>query len=64
MVLDYLPGGDLRQNMRNHKYVEDEIKHIFCEVACGIEYIHQNNIIHRDIKPENGTHNTFVLAKK
>lgn len=53
MVLDFLPGGDLRQCMKYHKFTEIETKNIFSEIACGMEYIHKHGIIHRDIKPEN-----------
>ena len=54
MILDYLPGGDLRNLMRKYDFfLEEEIKFIAGCVVLGLEYIHLNNIIHRDIKPEN-----------
>lgn len=53
MAIDLLDGGDLRYHLLNHKFSESEVKYIFSELACGIEYIHRNNIIHRDMKPEN-----------
>lgn len=53
MVLDLLTGGDLRCHLAEHLFNDSEARYIFAELACGIEYIHQNGVIHRDIKPEN-----------
>ena len=54
MILDYLPGGDLRNLMKKYDFFsEEEIKFITGCVIFGLEYLHLNNIIHRDIKPEN-----------
>ena len=56
MIMDYLPGKDLRnliQNNKNRKFKENEIIFFAACIISGLEYIHSNNIIHRDIKPEN-----------
>ena len=37
-----------RKNLIKPKSVE-----IFCDIICGLEYIHSRNIIHRDLKPAN-----------
>ena len=54
LVLDYLPGGDLRYYLsRKIKFNENQIKFIISNLLLSLKYIHNNNILHRDIKPEN-----------
>ena len=56
MIMDYLPGKDLRnliKNNKNRNFKENEIIFLAACIISGLEYIHSNNIIHRDIKPEN-----------
>jgi serine/threonine protein kinase len=55
LILDYLPGGDLRYYMKNNRYRfnESQIKFFVSNMILSLKYIHQHNIIHRDIKPEN-----------
>ena len=54
LILDYLPGGDLRYYM-NGKIIfnESQIKFFISNILLSLKYIHNNNILHRDIKPEN-----------
>ena len=54
LVLDYLPGGDLRYYI-NRKIIfnESQIKFMISNILLSLKYIHSNNILHRDIKPEN-----------
>ena len=54
LVLDYLPGGDLRYYLsKKTKFNESQIKFIISNLILSLKYIHNNNVIHRDIKPEN-----------
>ena len=55
LILDYLPGGELRYYMKNDRYVfnESQIKFFVSNIILSLRYIHKHNIIHRDIKPEN-----------
>jgi serum/glucocorticoid-regulated kinase 2 len=54
LVLDYLPGGDLRYYLsRKIIFNEAQIKFIISNLLLSLKYIHNNNVLHRDIKPEN-----------
>jgi serine/threonine protein kinase len=49
-------GGDLSAQVTNIKgqlFKEDQIMHWFVQIALGIHYMHENNILHRDIKCQN-----------
>ncbi|KAL1784475.1 sperm motility kinase X-like [Sigmodon hispidus] len=54
MVLEYAPGGDLASRILEVDYMQEgEAQHIFTQMACAVNYCHENDIAHRDIKPEN-----------
>lgn len=54
MVMDLMPGGDLRHHIaRRRKFSEEQTKFIVANIFVCLSYLHQNNVIHRDIKPEN-----------
>ena len=54
LILDYLPGGDLRYYMNNGMiFNESQIKFFISNLILSLKYIHNNNILHRDLKPEN-----------
>ncbi|KAI8992665.1 kinase-like domain-containing protein, partial [Pilobolus umbonatus] len=58
IVMDYIPGGELFDKIKQSKGLpEHTAKKWFREMVYAIEYIHQacnlNNIVHRDLKPEN-----------
>jgi serine/threonine protein kinase len=62
MVLDLMPGGDLRYHLANKKiFTEHETSerssyNVEFIVACAVvalEYMHTKGVIHRDLKPEN-----------
>ncbi|MEW6279342.1 MAG: serine/threonine-protein kinase, partial [Candidatus Eremiobacterota bacterium] len=52
IVLEYLPGGDLRSYLRTPRDLR-RILRLFLDVARGVEYLHEVGLVHRDLKPEN-----------
>jgi len=59
LLLDYLPGGDLRYHLCQKRFNEEEAKFMIVCILLGLKYLHNKCVIHRDIKPEN-----IVLDKK
>lgn len=54
LVMDLMPGGDLRYHLgRQKRFSEEQTKFFISSVILGLEYIHTSGVIHRDIKPEN-----------
>ncbi|XP_063297895.1 protein kinase C theta type-like [Pelobates fuscus] len=53
-VLEYLHGGDLDSFLKRNLRLEPCIAiFLAAEIACGLQYLHQHDIVHRDIKPRN-----------
>lgn len=58
LVLEYLPGGTLRQRFkalraRHEPFPIRDAVRIAVETAEGLAHAHRKGIVHRDIKPEN-----------
>ena len=54
LVLDLLPGGDLRYHLIKYKrFSENQAKFLIACIILALEFLHCNKIIHRDLKPEN-----------
>ncbi|XP_066147968.1 aurora kinase B-like [Euwallacea fornicatus] len=56
LVLEYGGKGELYNHLKaapNGRFDEETAAKYVYQVADGLEYCHQNNVIHRDIKPEN-----------
>ncbi len=53
-VMEYAPGGDLRDLLDNNNEIPMRTIFVVLRQLCeGMSAIHAKNIIHRDIKPEN-----------
>ena len=52
LVMEYLPGGTLKQKMGQMIPWQESI-HTLLPVAHGLAYAHQHGVIHRDVKPAN-----------
>jgi serine/threonine protein kinase len=52
LVMEYLPGGTLKQKL-GHVIPWEEAIHTLLPVAHGLSYAHQHGVIHRDVKPAN-----------
>ncbi|WFD19403.1 MAPK-activated protein kinase Srk1 [Malassezia caprae] len=55
LVMEMLDGGELFDQIVKLTYMSEQLsRHIICQVADGIRYMHKEcGIVHRDIKPEN-----------
>lgn len=54
LVMEYYPGGTLDQLIRKEKKIDPKrALELLRQVAVGLSYAHDKNIIHRDIKPGN-----------
>lgn len=60
IVLEYLNGGDLHQNLeKSETFSESLTKEYIWQILLATNYLHNLQIVHGDLKPEN-----FVLEKE
>jgi len=53
LVMEYIPGGSLKDYMDSRNLSVDEKCKIFFQLCEALFYLHENGVIHRDIKPGN-----------
>ena len=58
MVMEFIDGGSLKEKLRNlagdNKFLpQEEVNHIFKQVANALGYAHKRGMLHRDVKPSN-----------
>lgn len=54
VVMEYVKSGELFDYIvEKGRLQEDEARHFFQQIICGVEYCHRNMVVHRDLKPEN-----------
>lgn len=53
IVMDYVKGQTLADNMRRHTFETDELLTIALRLADGLSEAHRHGIIHRDLSPDN-----------
>lgn len=53
-VLEMCQGGDLFKCLRHNGPLREELAvHVIQQLICGLEYIHNHNVVHRDLKLSN-----------
>lgn len=56
LVFEYCHGGvvyPIKPGQQNTPLSEDQARHYFRQIMCGVAYLHFLGIAHRDIKPDN-----------
>lgn len=53
LVMEYLEGESLESILARRDLSVDALLSIFCQVAGGLAYAHNQGVLHRDIKPSN-----------
>jgi formylglycine-generating enzyme required for sulfatase activity len=53
MVMEYVPGGDLKHRIRQGGLPPEQALAILRQTAAALGYAHGKGFVHRDVKPEN-----------
>jgi tRNA A-37 threonylcarbamoyl transferase component Bud32 len=67
LIMDYIDGGDLAAHLKSASgsLTVEEVDRIISQIASGLHYMHQKQVIHRDLKPQNilcGKNGRVVIA--
>jgi formylglycine-generating enzyme required for sulfatase activity len=52
-VMEYLPGGDLREAVLGKRLAPEAVLPLLQEVAVALQFAHEHGVFHRDVKPAN-----------
>ena len=52
-VMEYVPGGDLRQAILQQRMSPNTALPLLSKVAAALRYAHEQGVVHRDVKPAN-----------
>ncbi|HZF07148.1 MAG TPA: TIR domain-containing protein, partial [Thermoanaerobaculia bacterium] len=52
-VMEFVPGGDLRQAVLEKRLAPERVLPLLAEVAMALDFAHQKGVVHRDVKPAN-----------
>lgn len=64
IVMEYLPKGDLFNLLHSNEELSWEQRaRIALDIACGLAYLHKENIMHRDLKSKNILLDNALKAK-
>ncbi len=53
IVLEYVSGRTLAEQLRHGSLSESEATHVVCMIAEALEHAHRRGVVHRDLKPSN-----------
>ena len=53
MFMELCEFGDLNKFYSNNELSHDQHVELMTQIAAGVKYLHQHDVVHRDIKPEN-----------
>jgi serine/threonine-protein kinase ULK/ATG1 len=54
LIIEFCGGGDLSRYIKKHGAMPERVaKHFLGQLAAGLKFLRQANLIHRDLKPQN-----------